>query len=407
MPYGLPNELWAKLPPDDQAAIAATATGQPIPAIGGYTPTAATPAPPPTLTSGTSTRPTQQQAAPTQYPVATTVTTPRRAPVGQASQDGAWTLAAREAQVATVQDALAVPGARIPTQPGVTLIRAPIAAAPTLPPAAPAPAATPSSDPYATDALVPPGVRVPSGYLGQNVTLMTPPSSIQPPPTGQKNADQPTAATPAAPTGAEPNSSQPTLASVRPQRTLLGIPPPEEGPIGPEPFPEWLNGLKEALEATHYGEVPDNVSKAFQRWVERNWLGSPFTPAQLDEAFALAKTGTAYLVGKSVAEGFARANPPGTPNPFEYPVFQPDSASSLLRRAFAIQKELSSTTSQAAAARLEGALSAVGLVLAIVYPSALPSISYAGRYVGVGYPATSLEASLQDVLASVGTATRP
>lgn len=239
MPYGLPNELWAKLPPDDQAAIAATATGQPIPAIGGYTPTAATPAPPPTLTSGTSTRPTQQQAAPTQYPVATTVTTPRRAPVGQASQDGAWTLAAREAQVATVQDALAVPGARIPTQPGVSLTRAPTAASLRPPTPGPsrqepatqtaeadlsfdtdaliqpgmrvptrpgvtlitAPAASPltplptepaqqphvdsettTPTPMDTDALVMPGARAPRGYLGQNVTLVAVPKAQRTPP---------------------------------------------------------------------------------------------------------------------------------------------------------------------------------------------------------------------------------
>ena len=82
--------------------------------------------------------------------------------------------------------------------------------APALTPAAPTPAPPPpNSDPYATDALVPPGVRVPSGYLGQNVTLITAPSSTQPPPTGLQNPDQPTAATPAAPIGADPNSSQP------------------------------------------------------------------------------------------------------------------------------------------------------------------------------------------------------
>ena len=326
MPYGVPDDLWRRLPADEQAAIAATAsmpTPTPAPTIPppapALTPPASTPAPPPT---------------------------------------------------------------------------------------------PPTPDPYATDALVPPGVRVPSGYLGKNVTLITAPSSTQPPPTGVQNPAQPTAATPAAPTGAEPNASQPTRASVGPnpanpsQRVLLGIPPPEEGPIGPEPFPEWLKGFKDALAATHYGEAPDNVSKAFRNWVERNWLGSPFTPAQLGEAFSLAETETVSPFGMtSAAEGFKRANPPGTHNPFEFVAFSPYAASNLLRRAFAIQKDLDRTASQDA--HLEGALSAVGLVLAIVDRGAASHIPYAGRYVGVGDPATSLQASLEDVLKSAGEATVP
>jgi hypothetical protein len=127
MPYGVPDDLWRRLPADEQAAIAATAS-------------APTPTPAPT--------------------------TPPPAP------------------------ALAPPASTPP-----------------------APPPTPSTaDPYATDALVPPGVRVPSGYLGQNVILITAPSSTQPPPTVPQNPYQPTAATPAAPTGADPTLSQPTPA---------------------------------------------------------------------------------------------------------------------------------------------------------------------------------------------------
>jgi hypothetical protein len=206
------------------------------------------------------------------------------------------------------------------------------------------------------------------------------------------------------PTNATVNLNLPTDPS---QPTLFGVLPPEEGPTD-APFPEWIKGLKEALEGTHYGEAPDNVSSAFQAWVEKDWLGAPFTPAQLREAFSLAETENAYPFGaKSVAQGFARTSPPGTYNPFEEVAFSSSDAKNLLRRAFAIQKDLDNTTSQVAAAPLEGALSAVGLVLAIVYPSGSYVIPYAGKYVGVGNPATSLQATLQDVLDSVGKATRP
>ena len=83
----------------------------------------------------------------------------------------------------------------------------------------------------------------------------------------------------------------------------------------------------------------------------------------------------------------------------------PYSASNLLRRAFATQKDLDRTASQDAT--LEGALSAVGLVLAIVDLKASYCIPYAGRYVGGGNPATSLQATLEDVLTSVGEVTSP
>jgi hypothetical protein len=53
MPYGVDNSVWNMLPSDDQAAIKATATGQPIPQIGGYyQPTPGDATPPPSLMGG-------------------------------------------------------------------------------------------------------------------------------------------------------------------------------------------------------------------------------------------------------------------------------------------------------------------------------------------------------------------
>lgn len=42
MPYGVPDDLWASLPADDQAAVKAAYLGEPAPQIGPY----AAPAPP-------------------------------------------------------------------------------------------------------------------------------------------------------------------------------------------------------------------------------------------------------------------------------------------------------------------------------------------------------------------------
>jgi hypothetical protein len=131
--------------------------------------------------------------------------------------------------------------------------------------------------------------------------------------------------------------------------------------------------------------------------VEANWLGAPFTPSQLSEAFAVTETEIAYLAGKPLADAFGRANPPGAYNAFEHLAFTPESTVNLLRRAFAIQNDLDRTASQDP--RLEGALSAVGLVLAIVDPYASNVIPYAGRYLGSGNnPAAALQAALQDVI---------
>jgi hypothetical protein len=353
VPYGIPDSTWNRLPPDDQAAIIAASKGQTPPA-----PTS--PSLVPTTTAPAVAPPTQATTAP---------------PPNLTAGSGAANAVTSELNDA--DDALVPPGVNVPTRPGVTLIPAtPIAPPPGASTTAtqPTPATAAPPQDLSGDVLVPKGLA-PAARPG--VTLIS--------------------ATPAF--GGPPSPSK---------RTLAAVPGPgEEGPHETEPFPAWLKGLKDALDKTHYGEAPGNVSKAFQAWVKTHWLGAPYTPTQLHEAFSLARTEVYYPRGQSFAEAFARTSPPGTPNPFAVVVYSPYDASSLLRRAFAIQKDLDRTTSQVAAAHLEGALSAVGLVLAIVDSGALYKIPDAGRYVGVGPPATSLQATLQDVLESAGEATRP
>jgi hypothetical protein len=164
-----------------------------------------------------------------------------------------------------------------------------------------------------------------------------------------------------------------------------------------EPFPEWLKGLKASLEKVGYGAAPeDRLSKTFKAWVEKNWRGAAFTPGQLGAAFALVQTELKYTITKSVADDWVRANPPGTFNPYVFVGVKDDVVANLLGRALAIQQNLRDRpTSRVSAAKLEGALSALGLVLAIVYPSALKYIPDAGAFVGKGSsPAASLEAAL-------------
>lgn len=93
--YGIPADLWRRLPSDDQAAVRAESMGQPPPAIGGYAPTAANPAPPPNLTA-----PGSSRSGPTgDYPAATTVTMPEKASATKPNPSIGWTLASNEAQV--------------------------------------------------------------------------------------------------------------------------------------------------------------------------------------------------------------------------------------------------------------------------------------------------------------------
>jgi hypothetical protein len=163
----------------------------PPPAVSNVGPaTAATPAPPQTLTAGGG----------GMYPVASVVTEALAA----ASRDpaavrngagiGAWTLAAREARVGVIvdvsmpwpeqDDALVPLGVRVPTRQSVTLISAPVAASLVPPPPASvlpqqtqAIPAESAGSPADTDALVPAGVTAPSGYLG--VTLIRAPTAAQ------------------------------------------------------------------------------------------------------------------------------------------------------------------------------------------------------------------------------------
>jgi hypothetical protein len=209
-PYGIDAALWRMLPPEDQVAIAAAVTGSGQ-AIGGYapapTPTAApaapsvpaSSAPPPNLSSGT----TSRTAGTGDYPVAQVVTNPTTPPLTPPSPGTRWTLASREAQVGRVgdstsvfddgeDDVLVLPGARRPGYPGITLVAAP-AAAPMTPPPTPVVAAAPSpasvqpglaaaaSD---ADVLILPGPRLPllNGIAGVSAPKAAPPKGRPPRP---------------------------------------------------------------------------------------------------------------------------------------------------------------------------------------------------------------------------------
>ncbi len=99
MPYGVPSSMWIRLPPDDQAAIQATALGLPIPR---YAPAPATTAyVAPTNATTTSASPSAATAA----PPATLKGTPVKVKVTAAKKNAeevAHTLAAKEGRVQTV-----------------------------------------------------------------------------------------------------------------------------------------------------------------------------------------------------------------------------------------------------------------------------------------------------------------
>lgn len=211
-PYGIDAALWRMLPPEDQAAIAAEVTGTST-AIGGYAsnpPSAAAPAPlpvatpassapPPNLSSGT----TSRTNATGDYPVAQIVAVPTKAPVTPPNPGTGWTLASQEAQIgrlgvataaaiADEDDVLVLPGPRLPRYTAVTPVVVPAAsptAAPTLPPRAPAVTSQPkqpeppsTQDESGGDVLILPGPRLPllNGISGVPAPKAWPPPAVPP-----------------------------------------------------------------------------------------------------------------------------------------------------------------------------------------------------------------------------------
>jgi hypothetical protein len=282
--YGVPSDLWRRLPPDDQAAVRAGAMGVPPPAIGGYAPAPATPAPPPNLAA-----PGTSRTGPSgEYPAAKPVTTSTAAATNPGRLAG-WTLASREARVGRVHTGTATSrgGRRL--------------------------AGTPGSFP--------------------------------------------------------------------------------EDPLGAGL--EDLDRIKAAIDDIHFREAANNADEQWRRWVETHWVGAPFTIGQLRAALSIVTTKPWYPLGKLAARAFARANPPGTPNPFEKMYLRGDYAAVLIRRARTINDRLARTTDGAHVRTLEGALSATGLALALVDPLVLYTIRYAGEYIGVGNPAEALKSAFE------------
>jgi hypothetical protein len=145
MPYGVPPEVWAHLPPDEQAAIAAA--WEAAEAANPSSPT--TPSPPPTPS-----------------PVPTPADT---APPSTAD---------------FTSDAFVPPGVVVPTgYLGASVVLVPVSWQP--PPSSaiesptqPTPASAVPPQSLDTDALVPHGVIVPKGYLGESVTLIPAPAVV-------------------------------------------------------------------------------------------------------------------------------------------------------------------------------------------------------------------------------------
>jgi len=382
MPYGIDPALWRRLPPEDQVAIAAEVTGTSA-AIGGYAPapastatpvhpaTPASSAPPPNLSSGT----TSRTDATGSYPAAQTVTVPTKPPVTPPSPGTGWTLASREAQVGRVADAtdneddvLVLPGTRTPGSRGVTLVTAPTAW-PTVGPPVPIPA-LPSPGHSGTSAA----------GKGKSVGIPSHPADSRP--------------------SGGPSQPADSRSPGGPLRRLAGDPQPghlpDEEPSRAGVY-DAIDQLKQAVETIHLRGASSAVDKQWQNWVRTHWAGAPFTTTQLQAALSLVKTETAYPFGKPAYENFKKTNPPGTPSVFD-PVksISRESLPDLVRRAWAIQSALANVrqgtrvAQQERVTQLQGAISAVGLVVAIVDRSVLSDLPSAGSYVGLGNPADAI-----------------
>ena len=165
---------------------------------------------------------------------------------------------------------------------------------------------------------------------------------------------------------------------------------------------EAIDALKKALDVIRLREASGDADKQWQDWVRTHWAGAPFTTNQLQAALSLTKTDTFYPFGKPAYQNFQQTHPPGTPSQFDPATYiSGDSVSALIRRAWAIQSSLANlrqdtrVAQQDLVAQLRGALSAVGLVVAVIDLSALFLIPAAGSYVGAGNPAEAVKAGFQ------------
>lgn len=114
----------------------------------------------------------------------------------------------------------------------------------------------------------------------------------------------------------------------------------------------------------------DRLDPTWRRWVRAHWIGAPFTTSQLRLATDLVVSHQQFSFhGKLVGYGGAVA--------------------ALLQRAYSLQKRID-LASGAERQHLEGALSAIGFMTAVVDRGALVYIPQAGTYVGSGDPADSI-----------------